>query len=64
MHVKVVRLSGQSLNALFDELADWNHQLEHVEGLKEALAALDNEPDVSGDFAALATVSSNEEVAP
>ena len=61
---EMARLDGESLHALFEELADWNHQLEHVDGLKEALAALDDKPDISGDLDALAAASSNDKVAP
>lgn len=46
----MVRLSGQSLNALFDELSDWNHQLLHCDGLKEALAAIEDDADHVGAF--------------
>ncbi len=31
----MARLQGEDLNALFDELADWNVQLKDVEGLYE-----------------------------
>jgi len=27
----MVRLGGESLNSLFEELADWEHQLKHTE---------------------------------
>ena len=39
----MVPLSGDELHQIFDILADWNHQLEHFDGLAEALAACDVE---------------------
>jgi len=50
--LKMVPLSGEALNQLFDVLADWNHQAEHCSGLKKALAASEVEDAPDGLAAA------------
>lgn len=41
----VARLDLESSNALFQELEDWEHQLQHLDGIREQLAG-DNDPGV------------------
>jgi len=45
MHVKMVRLTSDTLNTLFDELARWNDVLRHCDGLEDALAAIEQIPN-------------------
>ena len=41
--MEMARLDPESSNLLFQELSDWEHQLQHLDGIREHLAG-DNNP--------------------